>query len=171
MIETFIATKNCYLGLFDLESAVRRHTFDRLIEQARLAAHADAVPWATIPYLNESLLEMMRRGEILAWIVLLDGCFKARVTVNGALLEQVESGVFLGSESHDLICPSGRIAIASLHELHEPRLAPVFQVSPGTYRVQLLEDLDQVKRHYYLETPHAYPAGEGPDWTLTLARR
>jgi hypothetical protein len=175
MIETLIRTNGCYVGAFDLDSAVHREeSFASLMNRAELDASEGKQPWATIFYLNDRLLSRMRAGEILAWTLFFYGRFKAQIGValgeEESDLDKTSASLFLNGEHHDLICPSGKIAVASLHELGNPSLRPTLEVSPGTYRVVFTEDDQQINKHYEFDGEIDYPVGDGPDWVLTLKK-
>lgn len=173
MFEFKVKTSSCYVGIFDLASPVREIPLKRVMEQASSEASVAGEPWATLFYFNEGILRYMRRGEILAWTLILDGCFKARVKIqhcdDGDPTATDRSG-YLGNESHDLICPSGKIAVADLVEMDNQNLSPSFEIDPGAYRVWLNQDWDQEIMHCTLENESDYPIGDGPDWILTLRR-
>jgi hypothetical protein len=174
MVETLIRTQGCYVGIFDLASrAHKEESFDKLIGRAKADATNDNKAWTTLFYLNDGLLLRMRRGEILAWTLFWDGCFKARIRTHSSDESapiKCKGSAFLNGEHYDLICPTGRIAVASLHELGTPDLHPILEVAPGTYRVDFAEDDEEVNKHYEFDGQIDYPADDGPDWVLTLTR-
>ena len=174
MIETFIRTEGCYVGIFDLASrAHKEDSFDKLMDRAKADATNNNKAWATLFYLNGGIVSRMRRGEILAWTLFWDGYFKVRIRTehsDGSDPANCKPSAFLNREHYDLICPSGRIAVASLHHLGTPDLRPTVEVAPGSYRVDFVEDDEEVNKHYEFEGQIDYPARDGPDWVLTLSQ-
>ncbi len=172
MIETLVRTQGCYVGIFDLASrAPREDSLAKLLERAKIDANNAKQSWATLLYLNGGILSRMRHGEILAWTLFFDGCFKVRIRIQHSDESDpvnCKASAFLNREHYDLICPTGRIAVASLHELGTPDLRPTVEVAPGTYRVDFAEDDEQVNKHYAFDGQIEYPARDGPDWFLTL---
>jgi hypothetical protein len=173
MTETLIKTEGCYLGIFDLSAAIHREeSFSSIFEKGKVDAEQAQKSWAALFYINERLLQKTRHGEILVWIVLFDGCFKARIKVlkNGEefVPERLPAAPFLNSESHPLNCPTGRIVVASLHELGSSDLLPTIEIEPGIYEVGLFQDQEQEAKHMFLDQAMDYPVNDGPDWCLVL---
>jgi hypothetical protein len=176
MVECLVKTSGCYVGVFDLSSPVcdegetLKDIFDRGAGQAREAGHE----WAAILFINDILAEKARRREAVIWVLLFDGLFKMRISVApepaGEIPRKVEPREFLGGQD-ELVCPSGRLAVASLHEMRDLQRTPAIEVEPGRYRVRLTENEEEYWKHVSIEEAVMdYPPGEGPDWFLTLEK-
>jgi len=173
MTETVIKTEGCYLGIFDHSAAIHREeSLSSIFEKGKADAEQAQESWAALFYSNERFLQRIRRGEILVWIVLADGCFKARIKVltNGEefVPKRMCAAAFLADEIHPLNCPTGRIVVASLHKLGSSDLLPTIEIEPGIYGVGLFQDEEQEARHTFLDQEMNYPINDGPDWCLVL---
>src|SRR5262245_53385940 len=81
MIETFVKTDGCYIGIFDLGSKV--HEEERMHsgwKQAKALTPSDK-SWATLFHFNELFIDRARQGEMLSWTLVFDGLFKVRIEV------------------------------------------------------------------------------------------
>ena len=173
MTETLIKTEGCYLGIFDRSAAIHREeSLSSIFEKGKADAEQAQESWATLFYSNERFLQRTRQGEILVWIVLFDGCFKARIKVhtNGQefVPERMRTAAFLANEIHPLNCPTGSIVVALLHKLGSPNLSPTIEIEPGIYGVGLFRDEEQEAKHTFLDQEINYPVNDGPDWCLIL---
>jgi hypothetical protein len=175
MTETLIKTQGCYLGMFDRSAAIQREeTLSSIFAKGTADAEEAHKSRAALFYINERFLQRTRRGEILVWVVLFDGCFKARIKVltNGEVLvpERMSPVAFLADEIHPLRCPTGNLVVASLHGLGSPDLLSTIDIEPGTYQVRLFQDAEEEAKHMFLDQERDYPANDGPDWCLVLNR-
>jgi hypothetical protein len=173
MTETLIKTAGCYLGIFDQASAVhRQESLSSIFEGGRVAAERAGNPSLSLFYIAERFVQRARRGEILVWIVLFDGCFKAQIKVLSKdeefVPEKMHNSKFLADEIHDLDCPTGRVVVTSLHNLGDVNLSPTIEIDPGLYRVGLIQDLEQETKHEFLDQEINYPATDRADWYLSL---
>jgi len=173
MSERLIQTEGCYVGIFDALSPINvAGSFQRFMSEADRQAATAQQGWSTLYRFNDQWIAATARGEILTWIVLFDGVFKttAKILVPPPRIdpttEQVQA--FLGQDYHPLVCPSGRIMVASLNDLGNHSLEPLVVVEPGTYRVALTRDDDQEDKHSFLTDPAQYPPLDGPDWSIDL---
>lgn len=118
---------------------------------------------------NDLLTAMAREGQLLPWTLLFDGVFRVSVEL-GEDVPMATGDLGSPVATADLVCPTGRLVVACLGRLGET-CPPVIQLDPGVYRVTLKRDETQEFEHMLLDAPQAYPAGQGPDWHLTLSRR
>jgi hypothetical protein len=172
-VDSLVTTSGFYAGIFDLASEA--HAGERLIsgmKDAQAQAEAAGRSWATIFYFNQQIIDRANVGQILAWTMLFDGTFLARVDVvspdEELVLSRDLTRNFLGHESHDLVCLSGRIAVASLDRLGDVGLRPVLEVPPGVYRVGVKVVDHPVGSASSITYEHA--AGEGPDWFISMKK-
>ena len=112
-------------------------------------------------------------GELLAWLLLFDGVFKAQLSVVPTIPEPsaVRTNDNSGYEDSvaDLLFPSGNIVVACLGRAGDESIRPAIRVEPGRYRVRVQQNPCE-DEHWFLERFSDYPSADGPDWTITLAR-
>jgi hypothetical protein len=175
MNERLIRTEDCYVGLFDVLSPINvAGIFGRFITEAQHEAVAAGPAWAALYYFNDRWRDAATRGEIVWWALVFDGVFRATATVLERPPEPT-SGLahppaLMDPTDHLLTCPSGRIVVASLHELGNPTLEPLLVIAPGTYHVVVRQDDEQENAHYFLTDPAEYPPQDGPDWSIYVWR-
>jgi hypothetical protein len=173
--EQLIKTVGCYIGIFDRESAVNVvGTFDRFMRTATKEATEDQQRWPSLYHFNQQWVDCAARGELLTWIVLFDGIFKASVEVLDPspvlVLTDWQKQQYLADEPYLLSCPSGELMVASLSDLGSRDLQPVAVVEPGMYRVALTRDDDREADHSFLESLQEYPRTSPADWRLHVQR-
>ena len=173
MSERLIKTEGCYVGIFDALSPVNgAGRFDRFMRRADRQAVEARQRWSALYRFNDQWIDAAARGEILAWIVLFDGVFKTVATIlvppPRIAPTMAQAREFLGGDYHPLVCPSGRIVVASLSDLGHRSLEPLVVVEPGTYHVALTRHDDQEDEHSFLTDPAQYPPSDGPDWSIEV---
>lgn len=107
------------------------------------------------------------RGEAIDWTLILDGTFLVRVIVDeSAVLDTPSKDSWM--EVRRLELPTGQLVIRS----GDPKKSAVSicTLSPGIYQARVEWFVEQESKHYDIESPDAYPAGEGPDGIITLRR-
>jgi len=171
--QQLIKTDGCYVGIFDALSPVNAAgRLSSVMQAAVQEAAAAGQPWASILHVNDHWSAAMQRGDILAWVVLFDGVFKATATVLVPTAPHAptpeQSSRLLGGTYHPLSCPSGRIIVASLSDLGSQTCEPIIVAQPGTYHVALTVDDRQEGAHAFLDDGAQYPDLDGPDWAITL---
>jgi hypothetical protein len=173
MFEAIVKTFGYYAGIFDLASEA--HQQERFYSGWEKAKH-DAIngqgSWTTLFHFNGLFIDRARRGEILGWTLPYDACFKAHTEVlpeeEDLFLTEDWTVSFLGPEAHDLVCRSGKIAIASFHKLGDHGLAATFEISPGVYRVGMKTNGDGVE--FELDDDCVYPVDGEPDWYFRMKK-
>jgi len=173
-VERIIKTEGCYIGLFDAASPANKPALAaELMRSARARAAEQGKDWAALLYFNGSLADAGQRGELVSWFVLFDGVYKAVLSVvlpHPPLPPADQAAPHPGGQIHPLVCPSGRIVLASLHALNDSDPAPAVIVEPGTYRTVVHFDADQEAKHRFLDDLSEYPGADGPDWRILLQK-
>jgi hypothetical protein len=170
--EMSVMTNGFYAGIFDLASEA--HQSERFISgmrDAQAQAEAAGRSWAAIFYFNQQIIDRARLGQLLARTMLFDGTFMVQINVVRAdrplLLSRDLTENFLGREPHNLECPSGKIAVASLDRLGDIDLYPVLEVPPGIYRVGMKVTDHPVKPG---SITYEHAASEEPDWFISMKK-
>ena len=128
-----------------------------------------------LAHFNQFWINLAKTGDLLAWTLLFNGVFHARVVVAANSKQRV------AGESRDwprlgcapggtLRCPSGELAVVCMSELGNANIPTLATVAPGSYFVLPEFSFESEERHSFLEDVSEYPEGDGPDWVLCLHR-
>ena len=171
--EAHVTTNGLYAAIYDeLSPANVKGFIERELEaseQEIRAARKDKI--LTLFAFNDRLIDCARRGELLAWTLLLDGVFRAVLEVGEPLGPDASPTPLIDNVgaplAANLVCPTGRLIVGCLSRLGEQQAA-VATVKPGTYRVQFIRDDEEEFKHTLLQAHSDYPGGDGPDWKFVL---
>lgn len=176
---TVLATKlikdnALYLGIFDIDSPVNRaNQWENLFDKAKQGAGRES--WQTLFYFNGNWIDFAEKGELLSWITLFHGVFKAELRLlpenPQTVFKENETKKFLGEGKYNrLYCPSGKIAVASLADLGNDSISAMAEVDAGWYKVAFYIDDEKENEHFFLEDESEYPVGDSPDWIIFLQK-
>lgn len=176
MSDLLIKTESLYAALLDEASPANLPGFmSKELARARQRAGAlGLVKGEELFLFNDSLIKRSDRGELLPWTLLFDGVFRAQVQMDTPLVppaSALRSKKSLGApfQQADLHCRTGRLLLLCMSQVGQ-RNTPILDIEPGVYRAELTCDDDEQAKHWFLDDPADYPAGDGPDWWISLRR-
>lgn len=162
-----LESEGMYLALFDRQSPANDPEHYRALQIMQEAAGREEGAF------NDYWSGLAAEGHLLVWPLLFDGVFRVDLCASPPeTLPDALSPEWLnhGAEgSPRLVAPSGELVVCSLHRLGDPALETCLSVSPGEYSVRLYGDDTAQSRHEFLTGVETYPAGDGPDWLLSLS--
>ena len=161
--DILVKTEGLYAGIYDIASLANVPLFTKGTPHAR-----------DLNDFNQLLLDRAAQGQLLSWTLLFDGVFRAVIKVakpTTSGYQDCDPINSLGSNLlvANLVFPSGRLILSCLSRLGKGEAA-ILTVEPGEYRVTVIRDGVQEEMHAFLEDPALYPAGEGPDWRITIMK-
>ncbi len=168
-----VKTQSMYATLYDEESPVNvEHFMIDLLSRAKSDPRISSIgPSGALFIFNEYLMDCARRGELLPWMLLLDGVFECDAQLAHNMLSRSARIESLGNGhiAATLRVPSGRLVVSCLGDLGKAT-EPILRVDPGTYYVSFTRNGEAESKHWSINSEADYLRGESPDWVIRVSR-